>query len=320
MKGKPRFILLPLIGILKENSLWLEGQVLHLRRHHREIVAGESKWKNMIRVISAYMPGNIKTGMLEVNLPGDGKTLTVTQNGFYTLQIDRLKFKNANLRPDYFFLRKNMRYPVQIPEFYNREIYYFNGFRAGVISDIDDTILVSHVTNHLKRFRHLLTKNAFRRKAVSRMASVYQQLAGMDMNMFYVSNSEANLFPVIHTFLKHHQFPDGPLFLKPYKEWNDLLKRKKKKSYSKHKKEKILSILNLFHEKKFFLIGDDSQKDPEVYSDIAKKFPGRIGGIFIRKTGKRVKANTRKMMLDFAGNKVIHALCFEDPEEILKYL
>ncbi len=320
MKEKPRYILLPLTGIVKENSLWLEGQVLHLRRHHKEIIAGESRWKNMLRVISAYLPGNIKTGMLEVDISGDEKTITLTHNGFYTLQINQIRPGKPVLQPHYFFLRKNKRYPIQIPDFYKRDIYYFNGFRTGVISDIDDTILVSHVTNHFKRFRHLLTKNAYRRKAVSRMAGIYRQLADRDMSMFYVSNSEANLYPVIHTFLKHHNFPDGPLFLKPYKKWNDLLKAKKKKSYSRHKKEKIRNILELFNDKEFILIGDDSQKDPEVYSDIARKFPGRIKGVFIRKTGKRIKPGTRNMIEELTGNSPVPAFCFEKPEEILTWM
>lgn len=40
----------------------------------------------------------------------------------------------------------------------------------------------------------------------------------------------------------------------------------------------------------FILIGDDSQKDPEIYAEIAEKYPERVKEIYIR----NVKNNTGK--------------------------
>ena len=120
--------------------------------------------------------------------------------------------------------------------------------------------------------------------------------------------------PKLYTFLTHHKFPEGPLFLKPYKEWNDLLKRNGKHHFSRHKKEKIQHILNVFENKKFILIGDDSQHDGEIYSEIALKNPDRIKGIFIRKTGKSLRAGIKKLLAgDHDQNKTsLHI--FNDPD------
>jgi phosphatidate phosphatase APP1 len=293
---KPKYILLPLTGILLKRNLWLEGQVLHLRNHHTAVMANESRWKNVIRIISAYLPGNIKSGSLEIKVSDRHKILEPSRNGFFNLVLSDLKIKNELPAPEYYFLRNEKRHKVNVPEFYNRPIFEPDEKGTGVISDIDDTIMVSHVKNYLKKIPHLLTRNAYRRKAVDRMSGTYRKLEKEKMNIFYVSNSEANLYPMIHTFLKHHKFPEGPLFLKPYKKWNDLLKTSRKRLFSKHKKDKIQHILDWFENKKFILIGDDSQHDGEIYSQIAAKNPGRIKGIFIRKTGKKLRSGIKKIL------------------------
>lgn len=317
MSEKPKYILLPLTGIHLGNSLWLEGQVLHLRRHHKEIIAGESRWKNVIRVISAYLPGNMKTGTLEIHIGGSLRKITPAYNGFFNIRMNNIPANDLDSGLQYYFLRNDKRYSVKVPEFYRRNIYKMNGFDTGIISDIDDTIMISHAKNHIKKARHLLIKNAFRRKAVAQMSAIYRVFRDNNLNLFYVSNSEANLYPMIHTFLKHHGFPEGPLFLKPYRRWSDLLKRAKKTTYSKHKKEKIRDILRTFNNRKFILIGDDSQRDPEVYRDIARDYPERIKGIFIRKTGRKTGHRIRRMSEDVTGKNdpVVHSFAF--PEELV---
>ncbi len=317
MTEKPRYILLPLTGIFKGKTLWLEGQVLHLRSHHKEVKADESRWKNVFRVISAYLPGNTRNGLLEIEISGRHRRLTLTRGGFFNIRFNNLEIKDPIPTPSYYFLRNDRRHNVLIPEYYNREIFHLNGFHAGVISDIDDTILVSHVGNHIKRLQHLLAKNAYRRKPVSRMASAYRKLESKNLGMFYVSNSEANLYPMIHTFLGHQGFPEGPLFLKPYKRWKDLLKPKKKIHFSKHKKEKIQEILELFRSKNFILIGDDSQKDAEIYEELANQNPGRIKGIFIRKTGRNPDKLTHRIKGDMQGHESIPIRYFNDPDTLI---
>jgi phosphatidate phosphatase APP1 len=112
----------------------------------------------------------------------------------------------------------------------------------------------------------------------------------------------------------HHKFPEGPLFLKPYKKWNDLLKRNGKHHFSRHKKDKIQHILNIFENKQFFLIGDDSQKDGEIYSEIANNNPDRIRGIFIRKTRKVLRPGIRKLMARTSGSNRTPLHIFQDPD------
>lgn len=57
------------------------------------------------------------------------------------------------------------------------------------------------------------------------------------------------------------------------------------KGVQEYKVEKLCSIQARFPKRRVMLIGDSTQKDPESYAEVAKKFPGWVGKIFIRKVG-----------------------------------
>jgi phosphatidate phosphatase APP1 len=45
--------------------------------------------------------------------------------------------------------------------------------------------------------------------------------------------------------------------------------------------------LGLFPERRFVLVGDSGEKDPEVYSKLAARFPERVVAILIREVSGR---------------------------------
>lgn len=59
----------------------------------------------------------------------------------------------------------------------------------------------------------------------------------------------------------------------------------------------IKPIIEKFPERKFILIGDSGEKDPEVYSIIAKKFRSNIKAILIREVGDSNKNKSRYTQL-----------------------
>lgn len=95
---------------------------------------------------------------------------------------------------------------------------YVNKF--GVISDIDDTFLVSYSGNIIKKLGVLLFKNVTKRKLFDGVAEHYLQLslAGVENKehfnaFFYVSSSEWNLYPLIEEFRKIHSLPKSIIHL-----------------------------------------------------------------------------------------------------------
>ena len=85
----------------------------------------------------------------------------------------------------------------------------------GVISDIDDTILVTNAGNILKVARVLFVKNARTRLPFPGAAAFYRSLStgtgpGEFNPIFYVSSSPWNLYDLLIEFLRFQGFPPGP--------------------------------------------------------------------------------------------------------------
>jgi len=172
----------------------------------------------------------------------------------------------------------------------------------GIISDIDDTFLVSYTLNPLRKLYNLLFRNVNRRKIFDDVTVHYQALSqsGRDNyqelnTFFYVSSSEWNLYRFIVKFTEIHQLPKAVLLLKDIKTsltqffWTG-------RGEHNHKFEKIKHILEFYPNLKYVLIGDDSQEDPYLYEAIAKIFPLTIQAIYIRQTTEHKKTKVLKTL------------------------
>jgi phosphatidate phosphatase APP1 len=159
-------------------------------------------------------------------------------------------------------------------------------YQYAFISDIDDTFLISHSSNLRKRLYVLFTKNARSRKPFEGVVNHYQLLASTGASrdtfnlFFYVSSSEWNLYDYLSEFFNYNRLPEGIFLLSQVKRIFQLLLTGKTKHEGKF--IRIARILHVFPNQQFLLIGDNSQKDPVIYTTIAEKYPGRISAIYIR--------------------------------------
>jgi len=80
-------------------------------------------------------------------------------------------------------------------------------------------------------------------------------------------------------FFQVRGIPPGPLFLTNFGLDDDQLITP---SHHDHKVKMIQSILDSAPKLPFILVGDSTQKDPEIYYEIVKNNPGRIAVIYIR--------------------------------------
>lgn len=166
------------------------------------------------------------------------------------------------------------------------------------ISDIDDTFLISHSSNMLKRLRQLFTKNPQTRKPFEDVARHYQLLSGMSKGsanpFFYVSSSEWNLYEYIKEFCRAHKLPEGVFLLSTLRRWHELLSTGQGKHETKY--TRICNIIKTFPNRKYILLGDDTQKDPEIYTSISKAHPENIIGVYIRRVKKSHFKQTQSML------------------------
>ncbi len=165
----------------------------------------------------------------------------------------------------------------------------------GIISDIDDTFLVSHTLNPLKKLYVLLFKNINKRKIYEDVVTHYQALsnAGRENKeefnaFFYVSSSEWNLYRFITKFTEIHKLPKAVLLLKDIKtSLTDFFLTGR--GNHNHKFDKIKHILEFYPNLEYVLLGDDSQHDPYLYEAICKIFPVTVKAVYIRQTGTSKK-------------------------------
>lgn len=158
--------------------------------------------------------------------------------------------------------------------------------RVSVISDVDDTVLRTGMSEGFVAVRNTLLGTANTRRAVPGMAALYRALnahAEEDTrpSFFYVSTGPWNLYDMLSDFLAIRGFPDGPLFLTDWAPQERYVVR----SGQGHKRATIARLFSAYPDSKFALFGDSGQKDPETYVEVARENPGRIAAIIIRDVG-----------------------------------
>lgn len=147
--------------------------------------------------------------------------------------------------------------------------------KFGVISDIDDTLIPSAATKKLRMILKLALSNARTRKPFEGVAAFYRALHAGVNPMFYVSKSPWNLYLPLVELIQAEAIPLGPLLLRDF--GLHLLRRKEE-----HKLTQIERILAAYERLRFVLIGDSGERDPEIYSEIVRRHPGRVRAIYIR--------------------------------------
>jgi phosphatidate phosphatase APP1 len=155
--------------------------------------------------------------------------------------------------------------------------------KFGVISDLDDTVIITNVTNRLKMFLTVALLNEHTRLPFKGVAAFYQALqkgaSGEENNpIFYVSSSPWNLYSPLTEFLRIHNVPLGALFLKDFGNHTIFSAN----DHQSHKLNCIETILNTYSHLPFVLIGDSGEQDPEIYREVVRKYPQRIRAVYIR--------------------------------------
>ena len=200
------------------------------------------------------------------------------------------------------------------------KIFVPHSTQYGFISDIDDTVLVSHSANTGKKLRVMFTKNPRSRKTFADVVKFYQLLSIAHTKpdllnpFFYVSSSEWNLYDDLNEFFKHNGLPKGAFLLNQIKKWYQLFKTGKTKHQSKLMR--VTRILGAFPKQRFILLGDNSQSDPEIYTTIANKYPERIVAVYIRNVSLEKELVTTKM-LETIQNKAIYTYQFQHTDEAI---
>ncbi|MBW8172844.1 DUF2183 domain-containing protein [Ornithinimicrobium sp. Arc0846-15] len=150
----------------------------------------------------------------------------------------------------------------------------------GLVSDIDDTVMVTHLPRPLIAAWNTFVRNEEVREEVPGMAAMYRSLLAEHEGtpIFYVSTGAWNTAPTLTRFMRRHDYPDGPMLLTDWGPTNTGWFR----SGQAHKRGQLARLAKEFPDLNWVLVGDDGQHDPAIYSDFADDHPKRVEAIAIR--------------------------------------
>lgn len=154
--------------------------------------------------------------------------------------------------------------------------------RRLLISDIDDTIKYSNVLDKLE-----LLKNTFINDflPIKGMSEKYAELSKTDIDHFYyVSSSPWQLWPSLSQFLNNFGFPQPEnIYLRKLVTSSISTLIKFLEDSANYKLETISKIIEKFSNNlEVILIGDSGERDPEIYNQLAIKYPQFVKKIIIR--------------------------------------
>lgn len=148
-----------------------------------------------------------------------------------------------------------------------------------VVSDIDDTVKITGMNDP-----HTMLRNTFLRafQPVPGMPELFQELARSNGAVFhYVSATPWQLYQPLAEFMRSNGFPAGSFHLQRF-DWRAESFARLLAGPDKHKLDVIGTLLRQCPQRRFLLVGDSGERDPEIYGELARRYPEQVVGIWIR--------------------------------------
>jgi len=253
----------------------------------------DSRWRNLRNTWKRFETDEAPHARVRVRLGGEEHDTVADEEGHFDLTFDR----RVPLAPDVGWDEAELELLApksrrQTGAVRSRADILVPSSRAafGVISDIDDTVVLTDTAHRLRMARALILGNARNRKPLPGTAAFFRALhAGLNP-LFYVSNGPVNLQDLLEDYLDRQGFPPRPVvFLRNWglDEFGCLPTDRRR-----HKLAVIERLLAMYPDLPFLLVGDSGEQDPEIYRDVVRRHGKRILGVLIREVGGRRREPT----------------------------
>lgn len=275
-------IIMPYLGYGTADKLSFGGRILE-DEGFTPATSADRTWRNLINMYKRFETDEVPGARIRARFQGIESEVITDHEGYFSFEIQPVQ--NLNSQPwqevelDLLDPPSPKERPVRATA---RVLVPSAAAKFGIISDIDDTVISTHVLNKLKMILTVVLSNEHTRKPFEGVAALYRALqrgasGGEDNPIFYVSNSSWNLYTPLLEFLNVQKIPLGPLLLRDFGD-HVLFAA----DPMGHKKRNIKMILDSFPHLSFVLIGDSGESDPEIYRDVVKEYPTRIRTVYIR--------------------------------------
>lgn len=265
-------------GFANEHQLLVHG---HLFKDYSLIDPhpGHNLWHNLRQAYMRYTLRAVSNAKVEVKYNGEVYQTDADERGFFQCRlpagaVDEKGWGTYEYRP------------AEAERWESAEFYAADERSTGVISDIDDTVLVSYSTDIVRKFLLIVAHNAHTRDPFPFMKRWYEELEELNggrppHDYFYVSDSEWNLYDFLVDFFHIHGVPKGVFLLKDLRLGiRELLFGRRQEPRSKL--DRIRLLFDFYEEKPFILVGDSGQQDMSVYAQIVREYANRVKAVMIR--------------------------------------
>jgi phosphatidate phosphatase APP1 len=183
-----------------------------------------------------------------------------------------------------------------------------------VISDIDDTVKVTNVADKKELLRNTLLREF---TAIPGIAEVYRRWERQGTAFHYVSASPWQLANCLGGFLQAAGLPAGSMHLKLFR-LKDSTPLGRLPSRKRSKRRAIEEVMDDFPGRRFLLVGDSGERDPEVYAEVARRRPEQVTGIAIRQVEGRLSLRRQRPWLDRIARRLPEGFMtvFTEPAEL----
>ncbi len=185
---------------------------------------------------------------------------------------------------------------------------------VSIVSDVDDTVKHSNVPDRRDLFRNTFVRDF---RPIPGMPQLYQQCAAAGAAFHYVSGSPWQLFEPLSEFWNEQQFPQGSFHLKRFRLRETARKIRTTSPQKAHKRAAIEPLLAAYPGRRFVLIGDAGEQDPEIYTSLLHDYPQQVAHVFIRSVRGRAIDAQRIARFSFPPERLT---LYEDVAEIGEHL
>ncbi len=152
--------------------------------------------------------------------------------------------------------------------------------KLGLVSDIDDTVMVTALPRPLLALWNTLVLSERARTPTPGMAVLYDRILARHPGtpILYLSTGAWNVAPALTRFLARNMYPEGALLLT---DWGPA-KQHWFRSGRDHKRNNLERLAREFPTMQWLLVGDDGQHDPEIYAAFARSHGAQTAAVAIR--------------------------------------
>ncbi len=314
-------IAVPYRGYASSERFFIKGRVLE----NEGVFEGksESELRNLLDALRRFESDEIGGAKVGIRLGDNYYEVETDDEGYFTLnapwQSPPEPKENRWLSAQVQLLASPVG-DLPVTAFAADVLYPSKNASCGIISDVDDTVLQTHVSSRfkLKMIYATLFKDSHQRLPMEGIPTLLRAMEKGDNGqrenpIFYVSDSPWNIYDLLAEFMAVQELPKGPILLRDYGA--HMLRRPE--GYVGHKIETFRHILNMYPDLPFIMLGDTASKDADRYLAMAQEFSGQVAAIYIRHT--RDTANARRVAKLIESNSSIDVVLVKSSAEIYQH-